>query len=54
MARDGISINNIIHRKPTKICRSDASEFGIGGYNIKSESVRATLDHVAQTYKQAE
>jgi hypothetical protein len=36
MARDGISINNIIHRKPTKICRSDASEFGIGGYNIVS------------------
>jgi hypothetical protein len=36
MARDGISINNIVYRKPTKIYRSDASEFGLGGYNITS------------------
>jgi hypothetical protein len=38
MAKDGISINNVVFRKPTKIYRSDASEFGIGGYNITSGS----------------
>jgi hypothetical protein len=36
MASDGISINNIVYRKPTEIYRSDASEFGIGGYTIVS------------------
>jgi hypothetical protein len=29
-----ISINNLVFLKPTIIYRSDASEFGIGGYNI--------------------
>ncbi len=32
----GISINNVVFRKPTHIYRSDASEFGLGGYNIIS------------------
>ncbi len=36
MAKMGISINNKVYRKPTKIYRSDASEFGLGGYNIIS------------------
>jgi hypothetical protein len=27
-------MNNLVFRKPTIILRSDASEFGIGGYNI--------------------
>ncbi len=35
-ANQGISINNLVFRKPTIILRSDASEFGIGGYNILS------------------
>jgi hypothetical protein len=34
--KDGISINSIVYRKQTKIYRSDASEFGLGGYNIIS------------------
>ncbi len=33
---EGILINNIIYQKPTHIYRSDASEFGIGGYNLIS------------------
>jgi len=32
----GISINNVVFRKPTHIYRSDASEFGLGGYNLIS------------------
>ena len=32
-AKDGISINRIIFRKPTLQSYSDASEFGIGGYS---------------------
>jgi hypothetical protein len=35
-AAKGVSINNLVCRKPTKIYRSDASEFGLGGYNITS------------------
>jgi len=35
-AKRGVSLNNIAFRKPTTIYRSDASEFGIGGYNIVS------------------
>lgn len=34
-AKKGISMNNQF-RKPTLILRSDASKFGIGGYNITS------------------
>jgi hypothetical protein len=30
----GISLNNVVFRKPTHIYRSDASEFGLGGYNL--------------------
>jgi hypothetical protein len=29
-------MNNIVFRKPTHIYCSDASEFGIGGYNLIS------------------
>jgi len=36
MAKEGIQLNNKVFHKPTKIYRSDASEFGIGGYNITS------------------
>jgi hypothetical protein len=32
----GISINNVVFRKPTHIYRSDASNFGVGGYNLVS------------------
>jgi len=35
-AATGISINNIVFRKPTTFYRSDASEFGLGGYNLIS------------------
>jgi hypothetical protein len=35
-ASSGISINNVVYRKPTQVYRSGASEFGIGGYNIVS------------------
>jgi hypothetical protein len=38
LANRGIPINNIVFRKPSKIYRSDASEFGLGGYNITSGS----------------
>jgi hypothetical protein len=31
-----ISINNVVFRKPTHIYRSDASDFGVGGYNLVS------------------
>ena len=37
-ASTGISINNIVFRKPNIFYRSDASEFGIGGYNLISGS----------------
>jgi hypothetical protein len=35
-ANRGLSLNNLVYRKPTLLYRSDASEFGIGGYNLKS------------------
>jgi hypothetical protein len=35
-AHSGISMNLLTFRRPTIIYRSDASEFGIGGYNITS------------------
>jgi hypothetical protein len=35
-AKEGVSMNNVVFRKPTNINRSDASEFGIGGYNLIS------------------
>lgn len=35
-ANRGVSLNNISYRKPTHIYRSDASEFGFGGYNVAS------------------
>jgi hypothetical protein len=35
-AKEGISLNNIVFRRPTHIYRSDASEFGIRGYNLIS------------------
>jgi hypothetical protein len=35
-APSGISINNIVFRKPNIFYRSDASEFGLGGYNLIS------------------
>ena len=35
-AFSGISINNIVFRKPNIFYRSDASEFGLGGYNLIS------------------
>jgi hypothetical protein len=35
-AHRGLSLNNLSFRKPTIIYRSDASEFGIGGYNLTS------------------
>jgi hypothetical protein len=33
-AKMGVSLNNVVFRKPTSIYRLDASEFGMGGYNI--------------------
>jgi hypothetical protein len=33
-ALEGISLNTIVFRHPTHVYRSDASEFGLGGYNI--------------------
>lgn len=33
-AHDGLSMNLLTFRKPTHFYRSDASEFGLGGYNI--------------------
>jgi len=33
-AKRGLSLNNLVFRKPTMIYRSDASEFGIGGYSL--------------------
>jgi hypothetical protein len=35
-ANAGVSLNVIAFRKPTHMFRSDASEFGLGGYNILS------------------
>jgi hypothetical protein len=35
-ATEGISINNIVFRKQNVFYRSDASEFGIGGYKLIS------------------
>ena len=35
-AKRGLSLNNLVFRKPTMIYRSDASEFGIGGYSLVS------------------
>ncbi len=35
-AQAGLSMNNLVLRQPTLIYRSDASEFGIGGYNLTS------------------
>jgi hypothetical protein len=35
-AHKGLSLNNLLYHKPTVIYRSDASEFGLGGYNITS------------------
>jgi hypothetical protein len=38
MAMEGISINNVVFRKLDRIYRSDASEFGLGGYNLITRS----------------
>jgi len=35
-AAKGVSLNNLVFCRPTLIFRSDASEFGLGGYNITS------------------
>jgi hypothetical protein len=35
-ANRGVSLNILVFRKPTIIYRSDASEFGLGGYNVTS------------------
>jgi len=35
-ASKGISVNLLVFRKPSLLYRSDASEFGIGGYNLTS------------------
>jgi len=35
-AKDGLSLNNLTFRKPTRVFRSDASEFGLGRYNLIS------------------
>jgi len=35
-AKNGVSMNTIVFRKPTHIFRSDASEFGLGGYKLTS------------------
>jgi hypothetical protein len=35
-AHKGISMNLLVFRQPTVVFRSDASEFGIGGYNLTS------------------
>jgi hypothetical protein len=35
-AKNRISLNNITFRKPTHLYRSDASEFGLAGYNMLS------------------
>jgi hypothetical protein len=35
-AKDGLPMNNLTYRKPTHLYTSDASEFGLGGYNITS------------------
>ena len=32
----GVSLNNLAYRQPTHFYRSDASLFGLGGYNILS------------------
>ncbi len=32
----GVSMNNIVYRKPTHLYRSDASSYGLGGYNIQT------------------
>ena len=34
--KDGLPMNNLTFRKPTHFYRSDASEFGLGGYNLIS------------------
>jgi hypothetical protein len=35
-AKEGLSMNNLTLRKPSHLYRLDASEFGLGGYNITS------------------
>jgi hypothetical protein len=35
-ANQGLSLNNLVYRKPTVIYRSDASEFGISSFNLIS------------------
>jgi hypothetical protein len=39
-AKEGLLMNNLTYRKPTHLYRSDASEFGLGGYNITSGDAR--------------
>ena len=35
LANDGISMNNLVYRKPTHPSRVDACPFGIGGYSVR-------------------
>jgi hypothetical protein len=35
-AKEGVSMNTIVFRKPTHVYRSDSSKFGLEGYNITS------------------
>jgi hypothetical protein len=34
LAKEGLPMNNLTFCKPTHLYRSDASEFGLGGYNV--------------------
>ena len=35
-ANEGISINNLIHRRPTQVCLLDSCPYGLGGFSCRS------------------
>ena len=42
-AKQGISINLLVTREPSKICWSDACPFGLGGYSLSGKAWRVQL-----------
>lgn len=49
-ARDGISLNLVTTRQPTRICFSDSCPLGIGGWNLRGKAWRIRIPRSSPLY----
>jgi hypothetical protein len=49
-ARDGISLNRITIRQPSKICWSDSCPFGLGGFSLSGQAWRIQIPESSPIY----